>query len=288
VAPSAVVASNDESEAVIVKTLRAPGASRPLILFFVLACGLSWGNVWLTSVWPSFPFLFPYGPLLAALIVASASGGTRELTALALRCLRWRVGPQWYAAAVLVPIVLALAAVALNVLLGAPLPSAGQLGPWYRPLLQLPEVLVDAPLGEETGWRGFALPLLPAGGAALASSLALGALVAGWHLPLALGSPAPAAYLLGTVASAIVANWLYYNARGSALLVIVYHTVQNAVGGWLLFAAFAGADLARLWWLWAVLYCAAAGGIVLLSRPTLRRGTPPTEPVPAWAISQHP
>jgi hypothetical protein len=254
----------------------------PLVLFFALAIGLSWGNALLSAAWPAMPFLFPYGPLLAALIVAGATGAAGGLKGLARRCLRWRVEPRWYAAAVLAPVALAIVAVVLNVLLGAPAPSADRLGSWYGPLLRLPEVLVDAPLGEEPGWRGFATPLLPAGSAALASSLALGALIAGWHLPLALGSPAPAAYLLGTVASAVVANWLYHNARGSALVVIVYHTAQNSVGGWLLFPAFAGPDLARLWWLWAGLYWAAALGIALLTGPTLgRRGQPRAEPTMA-------
>jgi membrane protease YdiL (CAAX protease family) len=192
---------------------------------------------------------------------------------LASRCLRWRVGLRWYAAAILVPVGIALAAVALNVLLGAPMPSADRLGPWYRPLLLLPEVLFDAPLGEEAGWRGYALPLFPAGNSALASSLVLGVLIAGWHLPIALDAPALAPYLLGTVASAILANWVYYNARASALLVILYHTVQNAIGGWYLFRLFAGDDLVRLWWLWAGLYCVGAVCVVILAGPPLARGS---------------
>jgi hypothetical protein len=161
------------------------------------------------------------------------------------------------------------------VLLGAPMPAAAQLGPWYGLLLRLPEVLFDAPLGEEWGWRGYPLPLLPAGGSALASSLVLGVLVAAWHLPVALDAPALAPYLVGTVASAIVANWVYYNTRGSALLVIQYHTIQNAVGGWFLYSIFAGAVLARLWWLWGAVYCAAAVGIVLVTGPTLCRKAAP-------------
>ena len=75
-------------------------------------------------------------------------------------------------------------------------------------------------------------------------------LVAAWHLPIALDAPALAPYLVGTVASAVVANRMYCNTRGSALLVSLRQTVQNAVGGWFLSSAFAGADLARLWWLW--------------------------------------
>jgi membrane protease YdiL (CAAX protease family) len=185
------------------KSLRVLGTCRPLLMFFALAFGLSWGNVFLSTAWPSFPFLFPYGPLLAALIVAGVTRGTDGLKELANRCLRWRVGPRWYAAAILVPVALALAAVGLNVLLGAPMPSADRFGPWYPPLLLLPEVLFDAPLGEESGWRGYALPLLPAGGSALTSSLVLGVLVAGWHLPIALSAPA---------AASLVVRWAEYTA----------------------------------------------------------------------------
>ena len=253
------------------RTLASALAQGRLVTFFALAIAFSWLNVALAAVWPGIPFLFPYGPLLAALIVAAATSGRSGLKNLAARCLRWRVSGRWYAAAILTPVALALAASALNVLLGATAPDLSQLGPWYRPLLLLPEVLLDAPLGEETGWRGFALPLLPAGNMALSSSLVLGALIAVWHFPIALQAPALAPYLLGTIASAILANWVYYNARESALLVIVYHAIQNTAGGWLLFSLFGGADLVRLWWLWCALYWLAAIVVVLIYGPTLTR-----------------
>jgi uncharacterized protein len=263
------------------KSLKVLGTCRPLLLFFVLAFGLSWGNAVLTAASPSFPFLFPSGPLLAALIVASATSGRAGLKELASRCLRWRVGLRWYAAASLVPVAIALAAAGLTVLLGAAMPPVDQIGPWHRPFLLLPEALFDAPLGEESGWRGFALPLFPAGASALASSLVLGVLIAGWHLPIALSAPTLVPYLVGTVASAVLANWVYYNARGSAFLVILYHTVQNAFGGWYLFRLFTGDDLVRLWWLWSGLYCAAAVGVIILTGPTLsRRPAPRPDPQP--------
>ena len=74
----------------------------------------------------------------------------------------------------------------------------------------------------------------------------------------------------------VAANWVYYNTRGSALMVILYHTVQNAVGGRPLFSVVACADPARLWWLWGAFYCAAAVGIVLVTGPTLCRKAAPT------------
>jgi hypothetical protein len=65
-----------EGKETSMESLRALGACRPLLVFFALAFGLSWGNVLLGVAWPSVPFLFPYGPLLAALIVAGATRGT--------------------------------------------------------------------------------------------------------------------------------------------------------------------------------------------------------------------
>ncbi len=119
---------------------------------------------------PNFPFLFPFGPLLAALIVAGLTGGMRDLLS---RCLRWRVGLQWYAAALLVGPAIGLAAVYLNVLLGAPAPTAALLGPWYGLFLLFPGAVLDAPVGEEPGWRGFGLPRFSANRLSVVDLIAL-------------------------------------------------------------------------------------------------------------------
>lgn len=243
----------------------------PLVMFFVLAYGFSWGNYILSAIWSNIPFLFPYGPLLAALIVASITYGSDGRKDILMRCLRWRVGLKWYAAALFVPAAIALAAVSLNVLLGATKPTAAQLGPWYSLFLLFPIAMIDAPLGEEPGWRGYALPRFPAGRTAIENTLILGVLVAGWHLPIALTDGSIAApYLLATVASAVVTNWVYYNARESALLAILYHTAANTMGLYLS-PAFSGADLVMMFWLLAALNCIVATVVALVAGPNLRR-----------------
>jgi membrane protease YdiL (CAAX protease family) len=240
----------------------------PLVIFFGLAFGIAWGFFILSATLPNFPFLFPFGALLAALIVAGLTGGVKDLLS---RCLRWRVGLKWYAVALFIPAAMGLATVYLNVLLGAPVPTAAQLGPWYSLLLIFPLALIDAPLQEEAGWRGFALPRFSAGRSPLANSLILGLLLAGWHAPLVLFEPTFAApYLIGAIASAVVTNWVYYNTRGSALLAMVYHTSANTVS--LTFRPLlSGPDLVRYYWLLAVVTWVAAVVVVLVTGPTLRR-----------------
>jgi uncharacterized protein len=242
-----------------------------LVTFFVLAYALSWGNYILSASRQNIPFLFPYGPLLAALIVASVTCGRDGLKDILMRCLRWRVGLIWYAAALLLPVAIALAAVSLNVLLGAPMPTAAQLGPWYSLLLLFPVAMIDAPLGEEPGWRGYAMPRFPASRSPLENTLMLGVLLAGWHLPLALAGGAIAApYLISTITSAVVTNWVYYNAHKSALFAILYHTSANTMGLYL-FPAFLGSDFVRLFWLLAAMNCAVAVVLAFAAGPDLRR-----------------
>jgi membrane protease YdiL (CAAX protease family) len=42
---------------------------------------------------------------------------------------------------------------------------------------------LDGPMGEEPGWRGFALPGLQASRSPLVAALILAPLIAVWHLP---------------------------------------------------------------------------------------------------------
>lgn len=218
-----------------------------VVIFFVLAYLLSWMWVPIAALLNG-PFLFPIGPLAAALIMVTVTGSWRDFLS---RVFRWRVPIQWYAAAIVVPIVMSLAAVAVNVQLGAPVPTAAVVGPLTGLPLIFLSAIPDAPLFEEPGWRGFAFPRFPTGRSRLANTAILGLLLVGWHAPLILFEPALApAYLTGTFASAFVTNWVYYNARESALLALLYHSVANTFG--IFFGpAFSGAAMVRQAWLLA-------------------------------------
>ena len=95
------------------------------------------------------------------------------------RIVHWRVAPIWYGVVLLGPVLLMLAGLALEVaLLGGRPPSLGALI-GVLPIL----VIITVTLGEEVGWRGYALPALQARYGALVSSVILGVLWALWHLP---------------------------------------------------------------------------------------------------------
>lgn len=103
----------------------------PLVAFFVLAFVISWGAGSLVhSIEPIRPaapnWVLPAGPLLAALIVAAVADGREGVADLVRRALRWRVGLRWYAAALGLPVAMALAVVLLNGPLG------GSAADWSR------------------------------------------------------------------------------------------------------------------------------------------------------------
>ena len=93
-----------------------------------------------------------------------------------------RVGLLWYLIALGLPAVLSLATAGLNYLLGAP--AFVQVGS----LTVFDLVLFVLVVGEELGWRGYALPRLLEKRSPLIASLILGVLWGLWHLPTFLGA----------------------------------------------------------------------------------------------------
>jgi len=229
----------------------------PLISFFLFAYLFSWVSFFALGG----PFLFPFGSIVAAIVVAYVSGGKKALRDLLERCTRWRVSWIWYVLALVVPIVLGVGAIYLVVAVNRaePPPFAA---PGAAMLLLFPMAVVDAPLWEDAGWRGFAMPRFPANRSRVANTATLGLLLAGWHLPIALsGGPVAAPYVITTFLSAFVTNWIYYNSRQSALLTIIYHGAANALGA----ALFQGHPEQVLVWLyWGLAATNLAATILIL------------------------
>jgi membrane protease YdiL (CAAX protease family) len=186
-------------------------------------------------------FLGAFGPMVAAVAITAQESGRAGLRSLVGRITRWRVAPIWYAVAILGPIVLTLSTMALVVIFGGPAPDlSAMIGALPTVLVLTVYMLVQVGIGEEIGWRGYALPRLQTAYSALVSSLILGVLWALWHLPLFF-NPATSysntpfwAYLVFLLPMPILYTWIFNSTGGSVLLVMILHAVTNASTGPLL------------------------------------------------------
>lgn len=247
----------------------------PLGAFFVLAYAFAWILIALAASGSLvFGFIALFGPAVAAILVTGIVDGRQGVRALWRRVVQWRAGVQWYAVAIGLPIVLGVLALALNsVLSGAPI------GLNLEQPLGLTLVLAVLVIGEEIGWRGFALPRLQQRYNSFVASLILGALWAAWHLPNALlglnhyvtSFPAFLAYVVGMT---VLFTWLANHTRNSVLLAWIFHAAINAFGAYLSMG-----DIARQWWLSAAVYGATALLVLILSGASLGRKTEPAQTV---------
>jgi len=241
----------------------------PLITFFVLACALSW--------WPSILYAFDlsppivgFGPFLAALVVLGITRGRPGIVGLLRRMVRWRVAPVWYAVALLLPVGIAVAATALNVLLGAQAPSSTELGGWTSLFSTLAILLLIPGLGgawEEPGWRGYAVPRLQAAHSALVASLILWVVLMVWHLPLFIVGMIPWSNLVFFLGFVIVFNWVFNNANESVLIIMLMHAMNNTILGTFFIPMFSEADAVSHAWIYAALWCVVALVVVVVAGP---------------------
>jgi uncharacterized protein len=213
----------------------------PLITFFVLVYALAWiiesPLVFLqdsiTGTQGQIFFILSANVVsVVAIVLTGVVFGRGALRKLLGRLLIWRVNPFWYLVVLLGPVVLVGGAVGLNTLLEGPALSLGNtlLG---VVMMWAFFIFPGSALGEEIGWRGYALPRLQTGRSALSASLILAPIWGLWHLPLWLtGLPARtptlyAAFLVSAFALSIITTWVYNSTGGSLLMVVMLHASAN-------------------------------------------------------------
>ena len=213
--------------------------------YFVIAFAFTWffwglqllGAQGAIPVLPGLTPIGTLGPLVAAVVMTAHEGGRTGVRSLLGRVVRWRVAPVWYAVAVLGPLALTLGAMALHVALGGPPPSLGLLiGALPVLLIGFVYMMIFVALGEDVGWRGYALPALQARYGALTSSVILGAMWGVWHLPQFFNpdtfySNLPfGLWLAYIVPFAVLITWVFNSTGGSVLMAMMAHAVMNASG----------------------------------------------------------
>jgi uncharacterized protein len=245
-----------------------------LVTYFVLAYAISWIIVapliasaqgFIDVPVPfALHYLNDYGPLLAALITAGITSGAEGLRELFRRIIKWRVGLGWVLIAAFSPLAVYGIAVGIVLSLGDSPPDLSRLGTiTYLPYLGWAGWvfwILTAGIGEESGWRGYALPKLQNHMSALSATLIVTLFWVGWHLPrffyygayMELGFSILPLAAHGFLAMAIVLTWLYNSTRGSILMAALFH------GGYNFWAASGGAGglvtstIDALFIIWAV------------------------------------
>lgn len=215
----------------------------PVASFFVLAYAISWLASIPAALGYGLMFLFTqFGPTLAALVITWYSGAS--VLGWARKIVRWRVAPRWYAGAIGLPVLLVGAQVVIFGLLGGPIFPSMLPGALAGFVPSLAILTLDAGLGEEPGWRGFALPGLEAVHTPVVATAVVGILWALWHFPLVFiderfphgfTSMAPLVLLavltlVGIALMAFLYTWVY-NATQSVLLCMLLHGSFNTATG---------------------------------------------------------
>ncbi len=234
--------------------LRQAMRQHPLFFFFLMAYAFSWIMVipYILSQWGilhgDFRIIFvikSFGPFLAAYIMTGITEGRAGLLSLRQRIRQWRAGWQWYLFTLVgIP---ALFLLGLIVLPGA-LASFQGFPPNFPVVYLVSFVLIffgGGPLGEEPGWRGFALPRMQPRYGPLRGTLLLGVLWVFWHLPdfltdaqrggpgtnfatlLAVNFPI---FFLMVMAMAVIFTWVFNHTLGSVFIAILLHASINAFG----------------------------------------------------------
>jgi membrane protease YdiL (CAAX protease family) len=222
---------------------------RQLRIFFICAFAGTWGiglvGLILPRVFPSAPafshtspffWMAAYSVSLSGIALTAFYNGRAGLRRLFGRLLPWRAGPQWYAIVFGGYGLITLGAFHVSRFFGAapesiPGPSAILTGLGATLLFDV------GPIGEEFGWRGFALPRILEKRSPIWASLILGTVHALWHVPLFFIPGTSQSHLsfplfvTGTISMAIIDTWIYLRTDANLLLAILVHLMGNYCSG---------------------------------------------------------
>ena len=215
-------------------------------------------------------------PALAILLTALAEG-RRSVAELLKKLIQWRIGLQWYAVALGMPIGIILVCGVLAFLFGWS--SAFQIRiPESSQLIINGVLIVFIAIFEEFGWRGYALPRLLTRRSPLTSALIIGTAWGGLHIGLGLsaGRPWLPSFLMPCAAS-VAFTWLFVHTRGSLPMAILYHFALDSTPQFL----FGLTDIQKVWIL-AIVNLGLALVLTLVYGSNLKRG-PAKEPAVAGA-----
>jgi uncharacterized protein len=230
-----------------------------LIAFaFTWACWLSTARIPPGRLHWALSTLGQFGPLLAAVVVTARESGRAGLGEMFGRMLKWRFSPKWLVIALLLPPLTYYAAIGAKAYFTGESPQLKGYRVSYDVLINFFVILlIGGPLGEEPGWRGYAMRPLRERYGKNGGVAVLGVIWACWHLPVwwragefPLGVIGLA--VLGMVAISFAFAWLSDRTGGSVLPSLILHASFNT------FFVVLPMEWAYAWWV-AVAWVVAAG-----------------------------
>jgi membrane protease YdiL (CAAX protease family) len=218
-------------------------STKAIFTFFALAFAWSWSiglgaqyvMAYSAIAGTILAMISGFGPSLAAIAVVALFSNGAGLKDWLICCLNWRISWRWYAVAFWLPPAMMLLALAIHGALGGPVPASPALGQLPLAIANFGLVLlVGGPLGEEFGWRGYALPALATRLNWRIGSVLVGLIWGLWHLPLFFIASTPQVhmpilwFLASTTAQSVMFAWLLNNSCQSIVPALVMHTSINA------------------------------------------------------------
>jgi membrane protease YdiL (CAAX protease family) len=210
-----------------------------LITWMLIApLALSSQNILNAQISPHWHFLGAFGPISAAFIVTAIATGKSGFSEFLSRLLNSNVGGVWILVSIFSPFLLFFLSILIMRVASNSWADFSQLASKeYASLTWMGGSLLSAVaygIGEEAGWRGFALPRLQQKHSALMATFILSVFWALWHAPMFLyrfefGIAQVVGFFIGMFAGAIWLTFLYNSTGGNTLMVILWHTTWNIV-----------------------------------------------------------
>lgn len=212
---------------------RRLAVKRPLVLFFIIAYAFSWvvfAPMILLHAPMQWTILASFGPTVAALTAHRLATGNYRA---------FRIYVAWPQMLIAAAVGIALVVFAYVILPALVTADPHKLN--WRILTSVAvynySTILGGPLGEEPGWRGYALRRLEGHFGPVRASLLLAVLWAGWHLPLFLipgWTTSPFwTFLLILIGLSVIMTYGANLARFSVIVAILMHAAFNTASRFL-------------------------------------------------------
>jgi membrane protease YdiL (CAAX protease family) len=214
----------------------------PLLWFFILTFVITWGLAAFyfaanaifdnplgeMSISNPLFILAVWGPNIAAFIIVGITDGVRGIVRLLKKFIPKRTHVFWY---VIVIFLFPLAGIMINMVTETQIMITEM--PRNEAITLLLAILVSGPIGEELGWRGYALPRILKNKSAIYSAILLGLPWGIWHFPSFFMSGLPQAgaqipaFLLAAISLSIFVTWVFVNTGHNVFFSFLVHYSVN-------------------------------------------------------------